>query len=470
MNHREKRVAIVGGGITGLSAAFYLKKEAEQRGWNLSLTLIESQNRLGGKIATEQTDGFVMEKGPDSFLERKPSAKQLVTDLGLEDQLVRNQTGQAYILHHSQLIPIPEGAVMGVPTRLAPFAFTPLFSPAGKIRAAGDLVLPRSRSEEDVSVGSFFRRRLGDEVVDKLIEPLLSGIYAGNIDRLSLMATFPQYVRMEKNHRSLILGTKKTRSSSATGNRSRPKGQFLTLKRGLSHIVDALEEYLSSSSLLKGTALQHMEPLREGYRLQLDSGEEITADAVVMAVPHSVVSKALPAFDFLQRKEPLPFTSVATVIMGYDESSVFLDREGTGFVVPREEETTITACTWTHKKWPHTTPSGKVMLRCYVGRFGDEGIVDEPDDTIVNHVQKDLKKILNIQSPPEWTRVTRWRRAMPQYTVGHANWVQRLKEQTRHRLPGLFLTGASYSGVGIPDCIDQGKEAAREVLELLGKA
>ncbi|MFC4078026.1 protoporphyrinogen oxidase [Salinithrix halophila] len=461
---KPRHIVIAGGGITGLTAAFYLEKEAREKGLPLTFTLLEATSRLGGKIETERADSFVMEKGPDSFLERKTSAKQLVADLGMEEELVRNRTGQAYILQNHQLIPIPEGAVMGIPTQLSSFVTTRLFSPAGKLRAAADLFLPRRKSAGDTSVGAFFRRRLGDEVVDRLIEPLLSGIYAGNLDHLSLQATFPQFAEMEAKHRSLILGMKKNRPKQAI---SRPKGQFLTLKRGLESLVEAIEKTLPASSVKKNTSLREVEKTAEGYRVTLTEGEVITADGIIATPPYEVTRRLLSRYNLPASPEEIPPTSVATVILGFEAIDVPLELDGTGFVVPRREDTTITACTWTHRKWPHTVPPEKALIRCYVGRSGDETIVDEPDEVIIGRVREDMRRILSIHNPPVFTRITRWPKAMPQYAVGHAQWLNRLREEIRHQLPGLYLAGASYAGIGIPDCINQGKQAVQDTLSRL---
>lgn len=458
------RVAVVGGGITGLSTAFYLQQEARNKSIPLDIVLTEASERLGGKIQTERTDGFVMEKGPDSFLERKSSAKQLAMDLGLEDELVRNRTGQAYILHQGKLFSIPEGAVMGIPTRLTPFLRTALFSPAGKLRAARDLVLSRSQAKEDQSVGSFFRRRLGDEVVDQLIEPLLSGIYAGSLDQLSLEATFPQFARLEEEHRSLILGMKRTRPPQS--GTKRKQGQFLTLRRGLSRLVEAIEQTLPKESVITGNPLTRIIPEGSRYLLVLASNRVVQADAVVMALPFDQMEPILPA-SLPPRPNPVPATSVATVIMGFDADSLPHSPDGTGFVVPRREPTWITACTWTHKKWPHTVPEGKAMVRCYVGRQGQEELLDESDDALLEKVRTDLKKIQGIDTPPLFYRVTRWKQAMPQYTVGHVQWREQVEQTCRNTIPGVFPCGASFGGIGIPDCIDQGKQAVRDVLAYL---
>lgn len=462
MNRKRRHLTIVGGGITGLTAAYYLQKGIARQSLSLDFTLLEASNRLGGKVQTDVHNGFVMEKGPDSFLARKVSAVELVKDLGMENQLVRNRTGQSYILHRNRLCPIPEGAVMGVPTRLLPFVRSSLFSPAGKVRAAFDLILPRSNMSGDQSVGHFFRRRLGNEAVDHLIEPLLSGIYAGDIDKLSLMSTFPQFYKLEKEHRSLILAMKQSRKLSTR--KEKPKGQFLTLKTGLQSMVEAIESELPRQSVMKSVALQSIEKDGEGYRLHLSDGRHLHTDAVILAVPGPIASKVLKPPSASHTLADVAPTSVATVVLAYSKTSVRLEHEGTGFVVPRKENYTITACTWTHKKWPHTTPDGKALIRCYVGRAGDDSIVDQSDDAIITSVLHDLKRILDISGDPEFCRITRWKDAMPQYTVGHRSRVEKLKRHLDTHFPGIVLAGAAYEGIGIPDCIQQGKTAAEQTL------
>ena len=466
MNEETPHVVIAGAGITGLSAAYYLQKTLKEKGQKWRITLLESSNRLGGKVKTMIWDGFVMEQGPDSFLERKKSAFELVKDLGLEDQLVRNQTGRAYILHDDELLPIPEGAVMGVPTKVMPFALTPLVSPAGKVRAAADLVLPRSNVAEgdDRSVGSFFRHRLGSEVVDRIIEPLLSGIYAGDIDQMSLLSTFPQYAEMEKKYRSMILGMKSMRAPKPKIDK--PKGAFLTLKNGLGAIVEEIEAQLEEVRVIKEEQLKRVEKQEHKYRLYLEQGEPLTADAVILALPHEVTRQILGHADFLKPLHDRP-TSVATVLLAFSEKEAPKTKEGTGFLIPRVEPYTITACTWTHKKWPHTTPPGKALLRCYVGRAGNEEIVYRSDEEIVDVVLSDLKRIMTFHGEPEFTHVTRWKKAMPQFVVGFPSWLKQLNKQMSVHYPGLFTAGSAYGASGIPDCIRQGKQAAQGVIEYL---
>ncbi|WLD94095.1 protoporphyrinogen oxidase [Alkalihalobacillus sp. AL-G] len=457
-----KRIVIVGGGITGLSAAFYLQKEINEKKMEASVTLVESGNRLGGKIQTIKQDGFVIERGPDSFLARKKSMSNLIEEAGLADELVHNQTGQAYILHDTKLHPIPEGAVMGIPTEVSPFVKSGLFSLKGKARAGFDLFLPSKKVVGDQAVGTFFRRRLGDEVVDHLIEPLLSGIYAGNIDQLSLQSTFPQFQQVEEQHRSLILGMKSNRPKKQPKS---SKGVFLTLKSGLTSLVEALEKKLTVDvEIRKNQKVTSFEKSNETYKVRLDNGDVLDADQVIFTIP---ALKAAPLFvaDIQKHLEEAPATSVATIAMAFPESAVPNDLNGTGFVVSRKSPYTITACTWTNKKWPHTTPEGYVLLRCYVGKAEDQSIVDESDETILKAVLDDLKETMNIQVRPEFYYVSRWKQAMPQYLVGHKSKRDLLEKKLGEKFPGIHLVGASFDGIGLPDCVQSGEKAANKVIE-----
>lgn len=465
MATNKKRVAIIGGGITGLAAAFYLNKDEKEA---YEFTLFEQSNRLGGKIQTVKKAGFVIERGPDSIVARKPSGIKLIQDVGLESELVGNSAGQSYVLNNDTLYPIPGGAIMGIPTEVGPFIETALFSIKGKARAACDLVLPRqSRENVDQPLGHFFRRRLGHEVVENLIEPLLSGIYSGDIDDLSLMATFPQFYEVERKHRSLILGMKKTtppRSKKQTNNGEKRKpSAFVTLKNGLESLVHQIETRLPESSIRKNTTVDKIVKQSDGYHIELCNGETLTYDAIILTSPHHAVTHMLRDYSFVQKHTDYPVGSVANVAMAFDADQVKFDKDGTGFVVSRNANFTITACTWTNRKWPHTTPEGKVLLRGYVGRPGQTEIVDADDEDIIDTVLYDLKKVMNIEGEPNFHVITRWKKMMPQYTVGHKFRVEALKSNVQAELPGVVLAGSSYEGVGIPDCIDQGIAAIQQV-------
>lgn len=472
MAEETKKVVIIGGGITGLTAAFYLQKAVRNHHLPIELQLIDASHRLGGKMQTIIRDGYTIERGPDSFLERKTSVIRLAKEVGMEDTLVHNSTGKSYVLVSEELHSMPGGSIMGIPTELGPFLKTSLFSVPGKLRAAADLFLPRSEKGKDQSLGSFFRRRLGNEVVDNLIEPLLSGIYAGDIDQLSIMSTYPQFYEVEQKYRSLIIGMKKSKPSNPKPHReetskTKGKGGFLTFRTGLQSFAEAIEASLDPHMILKGHRVNKISKTKRKYEIYLNNGETVEADCIIAATPHKVTQAMFSDYRFFDPFKTVPSTSVATVALAFPEEAINQDIDGTGFVVSRKNDYSITACTWTHKKWEHSAPKGKVLLRCYVGKAGDETIVDLSDDQIVKIVLDDLKKTMDITMAPEFFVVSRWKNAMPQYTVGHKQRLSEILIQVKSQLPGVFLAGSSYKGVGIPDCIDQGEAAVEDVLEFL---
>lgn len=463
----KQKVAIVGGGIAGLTAAFYLQKIIKEKNLAIEIILIEASHRLGGKMQTITRDGFIIERGPDSFLARKTSMIRLAKEVGMDGELVPNSTGKSYVLVNDKLYSMPGGSIMGIPTEIGPFITTGLFSVPGKVRAAADFILPKSPSGKDQSLGGFFRRRLGNEVVENLIEPLLSGIYAGDIDQMSLMSTFPQFYQVEQKYRSLILGMKKNTPAQPKKieKKDEKKGGFLTFKNGLQSFAEAIEANLDPQTILKGHRVDKIVKKEKQYELYLNNDETLLADSLVVATPHKITAAMFSDYDFFEPLKSVPSTSVATVSLAFPEEAIKTDIDGTGFVVSRNSDYSITACTWTHKKWEHSTPKGKALLRCYVGRAGDETIVDLSDDQIINIVLEDLNKTMDITMKPEFAVVSRWKESMPQYTVGHKQRLETIKEYIHQELPGVFIAGASYGGVGIPDCIDQGELAVKDILE-----
>lgn len=471
MSEFKKQVVIIGGGMTGLTATYYLQKKAREQQLPLEIKLVEASQRLGGKMQTYAKNGYVIERGPDSILERKQSAARLAKEVGMEDKLINNTAGKSYILVKERFHSMPGGSIMGIPTELGPFVTTGLFSWSGKIRAAADFILPKSTSVKDQSLGLFFRHRLGDEVVENLIEPLLSGIYAGDIDNMSLMSTFPQFYEAEQKYRSLVIGMKKMSSFRPKNlQTNKNKGAFLAFTGGLQSFVDAIEDNLEQGSVLTGYRVKKITKTEKGYDLTVNDGEVLYADSIVMAVPHQTVQAMLPEKEFFRDFKNIPSTSVATVALGFPKEAVKKDIDGTGFVVSRNGDYTITACTWVHKKWPHSTPDGKVLLRCYVGRPGNETVVDLSDDEIVKIVLDDLNKTMNISMDPELVVISRWKHAMPQYTVGHKERLETATKGLLEELPGVFMAGSSFNGLGLPDCIDQGEEAVAKVLKFLEMA
>ncbi|MEF2968842.1 protoporphyrinogen oxidase [Paenibacillus sp. M1] len=490
-----KSIAVVGGGISGLSAAFYARKLCRERGLEAKLTIIEQDHRLGGKIRTLHRDGFTIEQGPDSFLARKQAALDLARDLGLEDQLTGTNPAAKtnYILHRNKLHTMPPGLMLGIPTQMWPMVKTGLLSPLGKARAALDLVLPAKRGNEDESLGGFIQRRLGKEVLEHMTEPLLAGIYAGDTAQLSLKATFPQFMEMERKHRSLILGLlaskKPSPLASASAQVQAPvqaqvqaqaqahaqaaaaalpgparTSMFLTFKGGLSVLVDALVKSLETESVITGAGVCSIMNKGDGYELILSDGELMTADAVVIAAPAFAAAQMLanvPEAGYLER---IQYVSVANAALAFRREDVPRELNGSGFLIPRSEGRRMTAVTWTSSKWLHTAPDGSVLLRAYIGRLGDQRWTAMRPEEIIAGVSDELRDLMGITAKPIFAELARLPESMPQYPVGHPDELAKLRAKLDKTMPRVLLCGGGYDGVGIPDCIRQGRAAAEQLV------
>lgn len=456
-----KKVAVIGAGITGLSAARQLALTNQ----DVSIDVLEASNRVGGKIKTYQQDGYTIELGPESYLGRKKVMTELAEAIGLGDELVTNNTGVSYIYSNKKLHPMPGGAILGIPTEIMPFIKTGLISPFGKLRAAMDYVIPPKPMTSDVSVGAFFRRRLGNETLENLIEPLLSGIYGADIDKLSLKTTFPNFKATEENYGSLIKGMRKTKQPQKG-----PKvGQFRQFKNGLEGFIVALRRdiELRGVNVLLNQQVSNISKSNDKYSLTVNDEQQIY-DAVIVTVPHTVFKRwfndaPLAFYDQMET------TSVATVVMAFDEHQVDNTIDGTGFVIARNSETSITACTWTDKKWPHTTPKGKALLRAYIGRPGDDVIKTKSEEELVQIARRDLNQMMTIKGEPNFTIVTKLPNSMPQYSVGHIDRIYQVQDYMKQTYPGLALTGASFEAVGLPDCINQAYKAVQDINIILNK-
>jgi oxygen-dependent protoporphyrinogen oxidase len=488
-------IVVVGGGITGLAAAYYLRKHAESAGLPVRLAIVEASERLGGKIETLRKDGFVIEKGPDSFLARKKAILDLAADLGIEDELVPiNPSGKkSYIVFRGKLHPMPDGLMLGIPTEIAPMLRTGLLSPAGKLRAGLDFVLPARKGDGDESIGEFLERRLGREIVERIAEPLLAGIYAGELDKLSLKATFPQFREAELAYGSLILGMRRAMrrrparaaGAAASSGEAAPspspadailarfKGApFLNFRRGLATIVEALERELAGAEWRRGRKAVGLRKGAAGesggrYTVVLDGGVELAADAVVVTAPAYEAEPLLKDHVDCSMLRSVRYASVANVVLAFDKASFGLEFNGSGFLVPRTEGRQITACTWTSTKWLHTSPPDKVLLRCYVGRSGDEDAVSLPDDQLIRLVRRDLEELIGVTAAPVMTEITRLYRSMPQYPVGHVEAMRDFRRKLAGALPGVWAAGAAFDGIGLPDCIRQAKETAEAAIREL---
>jgi len=485
------RVAIVGGGIAGLSAAYYLSKQAREHGMPLSITVLEAEARWGGKIHTQRTDGFVIEGGPDTFLASKSWGIELCRELGLEDRLhgtnpLQNKT---YVLHRGQLQPLPEGLAMMIPTRLSPMLQTRLLTWGDKLRMGLDYLLPAPPLDGDESLGAFVSRRLGRSVYERLVEPLMSGIYAGDGDRLSLGATFPYLRDLELQYGGLIRGALAMRARrpdpglNPTGARS----IFQTLTSGLAEIIEALVAALQAAevNLRTGVGVQkvqirHPTRLAGGFggestdmalkpvptfRLVLQHGEALAADGLVLATPAYAAGDLLVDLDPALAAElrSIEYVSTATVSLVFPQHAVPHPLDGYGYVIPRREVRQALACTWTSTKFPHRAPEGYVLLRVFAGRAGQEDQLPSDGAGLLELARCELRDTLGISSPPLLYRAFLWPNAMPQYNLGHPQRLMRIAHGLE-RWPNLALAGNGYRGIGIPDCIASGHQAAHRLL------
>jgi len=479
-NDRVRHVAIVGGGIAGLSTAWYLQQKALDAGLAIEYTLLEQGDRWGGKIKTETVDGygdqpFVVEAGPDSFISQKPWALQLARELGLEDQLLgtNDDRRKTYVLNNGRPTPLPDGVLLIVPTRIMPFALSPLISPVGKLRMGLDLFIPARRDGQDETLAEFITRRLGAEALDKIAEPLMSGIYNAEAEKQSLLATFPRFRILEEKHGSLIKGMlagKKARSNGQGGhgpdqNKDRPKtSMFVSLKNGTGQLVEELSSRLTGRLRLN-TAICGLMKLDGGYQLTTTRGDTINADAVVLAIPAYGAAKLIRDFapEAAGGLYGIRYVSTGTVSLAYRSNDVNL-LEGFGLVIPRSEGRLINAVTITSTKFDKRAPKDHVLLRIFFGGSRNPQMMDAGDEVLMSIVSNELEALLGIKAQPLFRRIYRWRQANPQYDVGHLDRLAEIEAE----LPGnLFLTGSPYRGIGLPDCVRQGQETAQKLIDRL---
>jgi oxygen-dependent protoporphyrinogen oxidase len=464
-----RRVVILGGGISGLVTAYRLQQADRD---DLDITLLEASDRLGGKILTDRFDGLTIEGGPDSFLSSKPAASKLCEELGLSDRLIgtTESGGGTYILSHGRLEPLPEGITMLIPTRLRPLLGSRLLSLRGKLRMGLDLFIPRRRDDGDESVGHFVRRRLGNEAFERMAQPLLSGIYAGDAEQLSLQATFPRLRDVEQRHGSLTRGMlaqrRQARQAAPTGPR---RSAFMSLQGGTGELVGALVAALERVDLRTSTSARQIERLADGgYVVTTPAGDRIDADALILATPAYVSADLLRSLDpqLAALLDRIPYVSTATITLGYRTADFNQQSAGRGFVIPRVENRELTAVTWATNKFTGRAPADTALVRAFVGRAGREAVVDLPDDELLSLVRRELREILGLEAEPVVTRIYRWKCALPQYNLGHLDLLQQIDDRIV-RLTGLQLCGSAYRGVGIPDCIQSGTTTAERTLAVL---
>ena len=506
-------VTIVGGGLTGLTAAYYLGHAKPE--WNI--TLYEQAPRFGGKIQTQRVDDFVVELGPDSYLGRKTEMTDLVHDLGLGDTLVSNETGQAFVYDEGSIHPIPGGSIMGIPTEMMPFVKATLISWPGKLRAGLDYFKKPYQLDKngDVSIGHFFQYHLGQEMMDKLIEPLLAGIYGGDIYKISLLSTFPHFIQVEQKYGNMVKGmmaakmghskagvTKAAKGAVAEGDVPRAgkgtmtdrqfesheakstkaqadmasrkgtaaqSGMFRQLTGGLESVITAIVEAMPSNVTLHTSALVSDIRYTDGqYALDIvkRNADQVTANAnqVIICTPPATYNQWFKddvGFDFLRSMEQ---SSCAIAIMAFDKSTFDGELKGSGLLITRNTDTPLTACTILNQKWPQTTPDDKIVLRVFIGKPGNDVVEHLNDEELSELAVKEIQRIMSFSTQPEWVRINRLIHCMPQYNVGHRAGITAVRKHVAENYPNLHLIGTPFDGIGIPDGVKQAKELIQSIV------
>ncbi|HEY2960903.1 MAG TPA: protoporphyrinogen oxidase [Pyrinomonadaceae bacterium] len=469
------RIVVIGGGISGLAAAHRLT-ELDQ---SLQVTLVEASPRLGGTIRTDQREGFLLERGPDSFISEKPEAVALAKRLGLEARLIETNSShrRSFIVRNGRLRPVPEGFQLLAPSRIWPFLTTDIFSLPGKARMAADLFLPRRKTNSvaDESLSSFVRRRLGREALERMAQPMVGGIYTANPETLSLRATLPRFLDMERDHRSLILAMlRKARSQQAaekSGTSGARYGLFLSFDQGMEVLVQALAETISRCDLRLKTRVQSMVRNATSWTIQTQTGETLEADAVCLAVPAYIAAQLLSTVDqpLATELNQIKYASTATINLAYRRGAIRHPLDGFGFVAPFIEKRSSLACTFSSVKFPGRAPDNHVLLRAFVGGALQPELFALDEMEMLARVESDLRELLGISEQPLFAEVSKWQNSMPQYEVGHLDRVQSIENELQ-KIPNLWLAGNAYRGAGIPDCIRSGEAAAEGLVKSLGSS
>jgi oxygen-dependent protoporphyrinogen oxidase len=464
-----KRIAIIGGGISGLSAAYTLE-EKRQSGTPVEYVLFESSPRLGGVLVTDHVDGCIIEAGPDSFLTEKPWAADLCRKVGLGDQLIGSNDSdrKTYILTKGKLVELPDGLMFMVPTKIIPTVLSPLFSVRTKLRMAAEWFHPPHKATEDETVAQMVERHYGSEMVDLLADPLLSGVYGGEASQLSVRAVLPRFADMEAKHGSLGRAMLSARMKLAAATKAPARPLFSSLKDGMQQMVDAVVACLNASSLKTSVPVQSV--IRQDNGWTVSAGYETDHfDALIMAIPTHAAAAVVQAADKDLSRDlgGIQYSSSVTVTLGYDEKVRASLPPGFGFLIPRSEGHRMLAATFVHNKFPHRAPQNRAIVRCFLGGARDEQILQVSEPGILEIVRSELREIIGLNAEPLFARVYKWKSAMAQYSVGHLERLQRI-ELLRQKLPGLALAGNGYNGIGVPDCVRSGAEAAGKVLAEMG--
>ncbi|MFJ8066303.1 protoporphyrinogen oxidase [Psychrobacillus sp. NPDC096426] len=453
-----KKVVVIGGGITGLSTMHYLQKLKKEKALDIELVLVESNNYLGGKIRSVKNEEFIMETGADSIVARNAGVMPIVEELNLQDELVYNATGISYIYTNNELHAIPVDTVFGIPTSEESLESSTLVSDEGKELALKDFELPNENFTKDSSIGSFLTYFLGKELVDKQIAPVLSGVYSGDLDKLTLASTLPYLVDYKDEYGSIIKGLEANKEKfQAAANK-----KFISFKNGLSALIDRLEEELQDATILKEVHTTKVAKNGDTYEVSFSNHESISANYVVLTTPHNVAQSLLQNEELDADFNKLKNSSLISIYLGFDIPDEQLPAEGTGFIVSENSDVKCNACTWTSRKWKHTSKNSKLLVRMFYKSTNPayDEMKHMSEEELVQVALQDIEKSLKLTGKPQIVEVTKWNDLMPNYHLKHGQAVQSLTEKMAVEMPNMVLAGCSYFGVGIGACIKNGKETA----------
>ncbi len=485
-----KRVVVIGGGISGLTAAHRILERSQESGHQIEVTLLEAAPSVGGIVKTEERDGFLLERGPDSFISEKPQALNLAKRLGLADQLIPTNTAQrrSFVVRNGRLLPVPEGFHLLAPTRLLPFLKSDIFSWRGKARMALDLMLPRRvvNGVSDESLAHFVRRRFGREALERMAQPMVGGIYTADPETLSLQATMPRFLEMEQQHRSLILAMRRHGPTRSKYNDHQTSGAryslFLSFDKGMQLLTDTLAQKISilgqtqqHGPLVLGARVEALElageeaPVR--WRIRTSGGTPLLADDVCLALPAYASARLIRAVDsqLADELDGISYASSATINLAYKREDIPHPLNGFGFVVPFIERRSIMACTFSSVKFAGRAPKNHVLLRVFVGGALQPEMADLSETELLARIKIDLRDLLRIEREPIFSEISRWQKSMPQYNLGHLQKIEKIGARAA-ALPSFAMAGNAYSGIGIPDCIRSGEDAADTIVSSIATA
>ncbi|HWO95732.1 MAG TPA: protoporphyrinogen oxidase [Bacillus sp. (in: firmicutes)] len=458
-----KTVLVIGGGITGLSAMYELHKWKKANGANVRLILAEASAELGGKIRTVKESGFVMEAGADSMVARKAKMMSFIEELGLEGEVVYNATGRSFIYTGGELKAIPADSVFGIPASVKSLAKSTLVSAEGKVEALKDFYTKNETFTKNDSIGDFLEHFLGKELVEKQIAPVLSGVYSGELSDLTIAKTLPNVLDYKNEYGSIIKGFEANKEKFQSGKK------FLSFQKGLSTLVDAFEGKLEEAEILKGVKASKIEKAGNRYYVSFNNYETIEADYVVLSIPHNA-AEALFDDDKLKKEfAGLKNSSLISIYVGFDVPDSLLPADGTGFITANCDELSCNACTWTSRKWEHTSENRNLLVRLFYKSSHPffDALQKMTEEELLEVALDDINKSLGIELEPIVSEVTNWPESMPNYLITHPKIVEAIENQLAAAYPGIMLAGCSYYGVGIPDCIQNGESTAKKIIESL---